>query len=85
MIISIGMIENEQLMSEVRKENYDVAIAEVFDYAAFYFLELCHISPTRIVPTSTLPIQSAFYEYMDGYLERIKAEGNIPGMLKIES
>jgi hypothetical protein len=58
------------------QRNFDVGIADVWDYAVFHFLFFSNVK--HIVATSAQPIQSVYYDFMHFSVEMKHNPGKSP-------
>jgi hypothetical protein len=77
-VLFLELTKRKQLIDELKEEQFDIGIAEVFYYGAFPLLWLANVK--HIVATSNMPSPPAFYHFMNKeYLRKIKEKKNIPG------
>jgi hypothetical protein len=81
-VFFLELTKRKHLIDELKKEQFDVGIAEVFYYGAFPLLWLANVK--NIVATSNMPSPPAFYHFMnEEYLKKIKEKKDIPGKTTI--
>jgi hypothetical protein len=71
-----ALTNNKNHMKKLELEHFDIGIAEVWDWYAFYIFEMLGIPTT--VATSAMPSQAQFYAWMDNYEQKL-IKANIPG------
>jgi hypothetical protein len=77
-VLFLELAEQKDLINELKREQFDVGLADVFYYGAFPLLWLANVK--QIEAISNMHSPPVFFDFMNSaYLEKIIAERNVPG------